>query len=89
MTPTRQLLVSRYGASHMGRAYPLRVQSEGPGLFLVEGGQEPHYVGFQPAPSCDCGHHSWKDGMCKHIAAVLLALDDVQVATHAIGLLGG
>lgn len=59
------------------RAKTRTVQEVEPGLYLVTGGAEPHYVapGKRWAPRCDCGDYLWTETMCLHRLAVALHLN--------------
>lgn len=61
-------------ADTVRRSASLRVEPTGEGVYLVDGGEEPHWVNTrdQSAPACDCGDHLFRDRACKHVVAALL-----------------
>ena len=65
------------------RALALRAGRIGPGRYRVTGGAQDHWVDLaSPAhPRCDCGDHTWRDQVCKHILAALLREGDPRVVT--------
>lgn len=69
----------------VGRAITLRVEplENMPGKYLVYGDAEPHYVDLRAGEewgieyyTCDCGDYEWRDALCKHICAALIAEND-------------
>lgn len=44
--------------------------------YAVHGPNGSHHVTLRPHFSCDCADHIWRDSMCKHIIAALLAYGD-------------
>lgn len=44
-----------------------------PGLYLVQGGTEPHWVHLNDR-ECDCADFAWRGGPCKHWIALRRAL---------------
>lgn len=63
------------------RAVALRAGRVGPGRYRVSGGAQDHWVDLaSPAhPRCDCGDHTWREQVCKHILAALLREGDPRV----------
>jgi hypothetical protein len=63
------------------RALALRAGRIGPGRYRVSGGAQDHWVDLaSPAhPRCDCGDHTWREQVCKHILAALLREGDPRV----------
>ncbi|HET7229984.1 MAG TPA: SWIM zinc finger family protein [Longimicrobium sp.] len=61
-------------ADMVTRAASLKVEPVNPGVYMVDGGAEPHWVNTvdDDVPGCDCGDHVWRDRICKHALAVLL-----------------
>jgi hypothetical protein len=55
-----------------GRSARYHVEPQpAPGVYVVTGGREPHFVRLEPYPECDCGDSVWTDAICVHLCAVL------------------
>lgn len=63
------------------RALVLQVAYMGQGAYYVTGGGGPHYVHlYDPElPRCDCDDLLWRERLCKHLVAVLVALGDYRL----------
>lgn len=72
------------------RALRLRVRTINGRQHRVEGGEsgDHHWValGDQDCPACDCGDHTFRDGLCMHALAALLAMKDPRTC-EALGRL--
>ena len=60
----------------LARALTLTVTATEPGVYLVTGGSDPHWVAPAKrwAPRCDCADFTYREGMCAHRLAVALHL---------------
>lgn len=73
----------------LSRALLLGTARIGPGQYRVfnpvDPLKAPHYVDLASSdtPRCDCGDHEYRDMLCKHIIAALLA-DNNPVAAEAL-----
>lgn len=57
------------------RARQLVVEPLAPGTYRVTGGSEPHVVDLTgPTGECDCAYRQRGRKVCKHLAAVAIAL---------------
>lgn len=70
---TNAAYLSTMTAATVARAQAVRITERGSRRYLAEGGAEPHWVDLSDPeiPACDCGFTTWRDCVCKHVAAAL------------------
>lgn len=76
----RDLLQTVVPRPVLARAEGLLVHAQAAGVFVVGGGASAHWVMLTPDIQCDCEDHAMTGALCKHLSAVLLSLDDIEVA---------
>jgi hypothetical protein len=70
--------------ARLRKAMRLEARRVGSGQYEVRG----HWVDlYSPdVPRCDCADHLWKDQICKHMLAAMLAEGDPVVTSRASSL---
>lgn len=63
----------------LARSLYLECQREGPDVYRVTGGAEPHVVELGEDARCDCVDFQVHGGGCKHLLRVRLAWGDVEI----------
>jgi hypothetical protein len=67
------------------RGLGLHAERVEPQRYRVSGGHAIHWVDLtHESPHCDCGDHTWRDQICKHIIAALLREGNERII-HAVG----
>jgi hypothetical protein len=74
--------------ARLERGVVLEAVRVGPGRYRVTGGADEHWVDLLTPnqPRCDCGDHTWRESVCKHILAALLREGSEEVITAVGGL---
>ena len=70
----------------LARSLYLECQREGPDVYVVSGGEQPHTVELGEDARCDCVDFQVHGGGCKHLLRVRLAQGDATIV-HALRLL--
>jgi uncharacterized Zn finger protein len=73
-------------SARLERGVVLVAEAVGRGRYRVTGGADEHWVDLLSPnqPRCDCGDHTWRESVCKHILAALLREGDPEVIS-AVG----